>query len=352
VALVTSLAALGIGASTQPEVAEPATSPALTTAPAGRIVPVGEQAEGIIADPGTHLVAVGVRDPDGLALLDGRTGAVKVRIPLPGHLRHLDLAAPGRPVLVADEDSGNLITVSLPGGAILATVSVGRYPHPATVTGDGTFAVTGELGGTFAVTGEQGGPFAVASELGGPFAVAGELGGAFVLVRDGRVVHRCTGATQPGGIAAVGDRVGVVDVRDRTLSLHDAHRETRIGRLAAGDGPTHLIADKRGHLLVVDTGGDRILTFEITPRLRQIGSTPLPGTPYGVAYDGARDRLWVTLTARNQVAGLDLTIGTPTVVATIPTVRQPNTVAVDPATGRIFVASRADGSVQLVDPPA
>jgi DNA-binding beta-propeller fold protein YncE len=320
VALVTTLGVLGIGACAQPRAAEPARSPALSTAPAGRVVPAGEQAEGIIADPATHLVAVGVRDPDGLALLDGRTGAVKARVALPGHLRHLDLAAPGGPVLVADEDSGNLITVGLPGGAVLATVSIGRYPHAATVTSDGTYAV------------------------------ADELGGAFVLVRDGRVVHRFTDVTQPGGVAAVGDRVGVVDVRDRTLTLYDTHREVRAGRLPAGDGPTHLIADRRGHLLVVDTGGDRILTFETSPRLRRIRSTPLPGTPYGVAYDATRDRLWVTLTARNQVTGLDLSGGAPRVVATIPTVRQPNTVAVDPATGRIFVASRADGGVQLVDP--
>jgi len=34
------------------------------------------------------------------------------------------------------------------------------------------------------------------------------------------------------------------------------------------------------------------------------------------------------------------------------TVRQPNTVAVDPATGRVFVASRTDGTLQLLDPPA
>jgi len=37
-------------------------------------------------------------------------------------------------------------------------------------------------------------------------------------------------------------------------------------------------------------------------------------------------------------------------VATFPAVRQPNTVAVDSATGRVFVASRTDGTVQLIDP--
>jgi DNA-binding beta-propeller fold protein YncE len=100
----------------------------------------------------------------------------------------------------------------------------------------------------------------------------------------------------------------------------------------------------------VDTGGNRILVFEISPRLKRIGTTPLAGTPYGVAYDERRDRLWVTLTGVNQVVGMDLATGTPAVVTTIATVRQPNTVAADSATGRVFVASRSDGTVQLVDP--
>ncbi|MEV6851925.1 hypothetical protein [Actinoplanes sp. NPDC051411] len=310
-----------LGGCGSPKAAEPAKAPAVSVPPAGRVITVGAQAEGIVADPVTHLVAVGVRDPDRLLLLDGRTGMQSGQVALPGHLRHLDLAAPGGPVLVPDEDSGSLVSVGLPGGAVLSTVPVGRYPHAAIRTMDGTIAV------------------------------ADELGGAFVLIRDGQVVHRFTDVTQPGGVAAVGDQVGVVDVKDRTLALYDTRVPKRISVVDAGDGPTHMVADRRGHLQVVDTRGNRLLTFEVVPRLREIGSVPLDGTPYGVAYDDVRDRLWVTLTARNQIVGLDLGGPKPVVVGTLPTVRQPNTVAVDSATGRIFVAGRTDGTVQLIDPP-
>jgi DNA-binding beta-propeller fold protein YncE len=316
-AVVVVLAACG-----SPKAAEPATAPAVAVSPAGQIIKVGEQAEGIVADPETHLVAVGVRDPDGLALLDGSTGRLAGRVALPGHLRHLELAGPGGPVLVPDEDSGNLISVRLPGGAILSTLPVGKYPHAVTRTDDGTLAV------------------------------ADELGGAFVLVRDGRVIKRFTDVTQPGGVAAVGALVGVIDVRERTLSLYDTWERKRIDRIEAGHGPTHMVADSHGHFQVVDTSGNRLLTYQLRPRLRRIGATALPGTPYGVAYDSARDRLWVTLTARNQVVAVDLGGREPVVTATIPTVRQPNTVAVDSATGRVFVASRTDGTVQMIDPAA
>lgn len=43
--------------------AEPGTAPATGVAPSGRVIPVGEGAEGAVADPVTHRVAVGVRNP-------------------------------------------------------------------------------------------------------------------------------------------------------------------------------------------------------------------------------------------------------------------------------------------------
>jgi DNA-binding beta-propeller fold protein YncE len=317
---VLGCAVLVLSGCSEPRAAEPATAPPTTVAPAGRVGPIGDQPEGIVADPVTHLVAVGVRNPNGLALLDGRTGQVRTRVPLPGHLRHLQLAKPGGPVLVPNEDADALLTVALPAGTVQDRIPVGEYPHDAAATSDGTIAVTDEFGG------------------------------ALRLVRNGRTVHRFTDPTQPGGLAAVDQLVGMVDVRDNALSLYDTTRRARVGRVPAGDGPTHVVADRRGRLLVADTRGDQLLTFT-TPDLRRVEKTTLPGTPYGLAYDPARDRLWVTLTARNQLVGFTLGDGPPREFARLPTVRQPNTVAVDPGTGRVYVTSRTDGTLQLIDPP-
>jgi len=88
----------------------------------------------------------------------------------------------------------------------------------------------------------------------------------------------------------------------------------------------------------------------VTPQFRKIVRIGLAGTPYGVADDPVRDRLWVTLTARNEVVGLNLGADPPAVVARLPTVRQPNTVAVDAATGRLFVTGTDDGVLELIDP--
>jgi hypothetical protein len=57
----------------------------------------------------------------------------------------------------------------------------------------------------------------------------------------------------------------------------------------------------------------------------------------------------VTLTERNEVAELEAG-DEPRRLRSFPTVRQPNSVAVDPESGRVFVASRSDGTLQLIDP--
>lgn len=281
---------------------------------------MGAVPEGIVADPQTHIVAVGVRDPFALALLDSTSGTVLLKVPLPGEVRHLQLAAPGGPVLVPDEGANRLLRVALPGGEITSQVMTGVVPHDATATADGTVFV------------------------------ANELGGSVVAVRGDQIVQTFTDVTQPAGLAAAGNLVGLVDVRENTLTVYDAARLERVAELPAGAGPTHVVADKRGHLAVIDTRGGAVLLYELQPTPRQIGQVELPGTPYGVAYDPVRDRLWVTLTALNEVIGLNLSADQPVLAVPLSTVRQPNTIAVDSSTGRLFITGTADGVLQIIDP--
>jgi DNA-binding beta-propeller fold protein YncE len=302
-----------------PPAAEPASAPALERRPAGRVVPVGNRPEGVVADPATGLVAVGLREPDELALVDGASGEVRHRVPLPGAPRHLGLAAPGGPVLVPTEPGNALTRVTLPDGE-RDSVAVGAFPHDAAVAGGRIFAAD-ERGGTVSVV-------------------------------EGESVRRIPVARQPGGVAAVdgGRKVAVVSVRERVLELYDADTLERVGRAPAGAGPTHVVAAEGGLAYVVDTAGDGLLVFETRGKLRILRRYPLLGSPYGIAADLRNGRLWVTLTERNQLVEL-ATSARPHRLATYPTVRQPNTVAVDPARGRVFVTGKVDGVLQLLDPP-
>lgn len=311
-----------------PPAAETAPSPEQTGTPAGRVVPIGPIAEGVVADPQTGLVAVGLRDPFRLALVDGASGEIRREVPLPGHLRHLQLQAPGGPVLVPAESANALLRVALPSGEVISRVGVGAFPHDATATPGGRIAVANEFGGTVSV------------------------------VEGGRVVHTFGNAAQPGGVDAVGERVGMVDVREMSLTVYDIPNRQRVTELPAGEGTTHVVADPQGRFLVADTEGDAITIFGLDPQPRMLDRFPLPGSPYGISYDDTRDRLWVTLTAFNEVVGIDFPADLPVdaagsrprVAVRLPAIRQPNTVAVNPATGRVFVASPTEGALQLIDP--
>jgi DNA-binding beta-propeller fold protein YncE len=304
--------------------AEPAEAPPTDRAPAGQVIPLGPGPEGLVADPVTGIVAAAVRDPARLVLLDGRGGGFRAEVALPGPLRHLQLAAPGGPVLVPVEAADQLVRVGLPDGRIIGTAATGDFPHDATQAANGQVFVADEFGGS-------------------------------VTVLDGeRLVRRFEEPVQPGGIAAAGNLVGMIDVSRSTLTVYDAGGGTggtRVAEVPAGAGPTHLVADRRGRLVVTDTRGDAVLVFELTPAPALRTVLPLPGQPYGIAYDPAGDRAWITLTGRNELVGLDLGAGPPREVVRLPTVRQPNTVAVDSSTARVFVASQTEGTLALVDPP-
>lgn len=121
--------------------------------------------------------------------------------------------------------------------------------------------------------------------------------------------------------------------------------------LRAGDGATNAVTDQYGRVLVVDTTGGELLALSADPfLLRQ--RYPVPGAPYGIAYDPATHLVWITLTATNQVVGYDVKGGEPKQRYEFDTVAQPNSVAVDSADGAVLVSSATGAGVQRIVPGA
>ena len=323
---VLSIAATGCGGDAEqrttavppypPRAAEPGRAPVPEKEPAGRVVEVGDRPEGVVFDARSGLVAVGISEPPQLVLLD-REGAVRRRVPLTGAPRHLQLAAPGGPVLVPSEPADALVEVFLPDGRTRVT-PVGDQPHDATAIGSRRF-------------------------------IADEFSSTLSVVENGRRVDGAIVDAQPGGVVAAGGQVAIVSVLAYTVELFDGRTLKRSGSRNAGLGPTHAVADGELRLYITDTRGDAVIVYETVPRLKWVGRINLPGSPYGIAVDERRARVWVTLTGRNEIVELTAE-DQPRRLRSLPTVRQPNTVAVDPATGRLFVSSRTDGTLQLVDP--
>lgn len=310
----------GGGVESFPPAAEPASSPAPETEPAGNVIEPGfGDLEGIVADPDTGLVAAGSRNPDGIVIVSGAdTQRANSRlVQTPESPRHMQLAAAGGPVIFGAERSNDLVEVPLPRGEI-STVGVGEFPHDATEAPNGRTFVANERGNTISV------------------------------ISDGEVVETLEAPVQPGGIAVAGDLVGVVAVAERVLRVYDSETLEVVGQVDIGIGATHVVADDE-RFYVADTEGDAILVIEVDPEPQIVDRANVPGKPYGIAIDNRNDRLWVTQTALNQVVELELTDRAPKELRSFPTIQQANTVAVDPVRNLVYLAGRANGDLQAID---
>lgn len=327
VALASGAVAVGCGSDEDGDgagfapAAEPASSPVPTTEPAGMVIEPGfGDLEGIIADPRTGLVVAGSRNPDGVVIIEDANGKnPKSRLVMtPESPRHMQLAAPGGPVIFGAERSNDLVEVTLPKGEV-STVDVGEFPHDATRAPNGKTFVANEMGDTISV------------------------------IEDGEVIETLPAPIQPGGIAVSDGLVGVVAVAERVLRVYDSDTLEAVGQVDIGVGATHVVAGDDGRFYVTDTEGDAVLVIRADPDPQIVDRVNVPGKPYGIAIDNRNDRLWVTQTALNRVVELEITELAPKRLRAFPTIQQPNTVAVDPNRRFVYVASRETGNLQAID---
>ena len=293
---------------------EPASAPPGGPAAAGTVVPLGAPATEVVFDPRTKTVAVALDDPPRLLLttLDG--AAPPRQVPLPGPAADLVLATDGGPLLVPITSPGSLIRVPLTGGTPSRTDLAGSAHGTAVV--------------------------------GGITVVA--LGDRLVVPGDDRLISGFTDATRlvPADNRA---KVWVLDRGRSAVTVVDLATGKTSAALRAGNGAAGAVADRFGRLWVTDTRDGELLAFAGDPPvLRQ--RFPLPGAPYGLAYDGRRDLVWVTLTGHDEVVGLGVTGGEPVIVHRLPTVHQPDAVTVDPVSGRVLVVSASGAGLQVIDP--
>jgi DNA-binding beta-propeller fold protein YncE len=270
--------------------------------------------EGLAFDPRSRLLFAGLREPARLAASDPARGETVRVTALPAPPRHLGLAGGGE-LLVPAEDADTLVLTSARGKR-LAAVPVGQHPHDAAAAGGAIF-------------------------------VTDEFGDSVSVVRGDRPVATLDAPRQPGGVAVAGGYAAVVAVRERVLAVYDARTLERIGETNAGEGPTHVIS-LGDSVVVSDTDGGALLRYRLGPRPALIGRTEVGGAPYGLAFDPRRRLVWVTLTASNRIEVLRVSGDRLVRLGGYPTVRQPNSVAVDPRLGTAFVAGRTANELERI----
>lgn len=298
-----------------PVAATPARSPAQHAEPAGRVLPLAGEVTAMTVDDRTRTLAVAVAEPAGLLLYDlTDLAATPRRVALPAPVEDLTLAGQGGPLLAAAKSK--LVRITLPGGE-LELADVDGRPVSAAQLAEHTLVAMRDRKAVAVVDGDQ---------------------VRKVIAEDMFSADR---------VRSTGDGAVVLDrLRNAVLEL-DVPSGTVSHAIRAGDGSTNAVTDRFGRVLVADTRGGALLAFSLDPLLlRQ--RYPVPGAPYGLAYDPSSDVLWVTLTKTNEVVGLHVAGGEPRELHRFPTVTQPNTVAVDPTGGRVIVASANGGGIQVM----
>ncbi|MCG8920448.1 hypothetical protein L6E12_32240 [Actinokineospora sp. PR83] len=305
--------------SSNPVAATAARSPAQTKVPAGTVLPLAAPVTAVATDERTRTLAVAVSTPPSVQLYDlDKLGAAPRSVALPGPATALAVAAPGGPVLASTGEQNAVVRVDL--ASATAT--------PTTVDGD-PVAATGYRSDTLVAV----------------------RGGKGVAVLRGDQVQRVIsgGLLSADQVYGVGDRAVVLDRLRNAVFQLDVTQGTVGEGLRAGQGATNGVVDRFDRVLVADTRGGALLAFSVDPLLMR-QRFPVPGSPYGIAYDRERDLVWVTLTETNEVVGFAVAGEEPVERHRFPTVVQPDSVAVDPVSGRVVVASGTGGGVQVVQP--
>lgn len=302
------------------EAATAAVSPAVSTQPAGAVIPVG--------------------NPVAVAVFDGATDTVAMLTPDGRRLLILPATAPGTPL-----PAGALRDVSLPGG--VASLGAPRDGTVAVPAGRSVVRVNLATGET-ATTPVDGDVQSVALLGDGRMAVGTADGVVHEVDVNGTESHRADGLVSVDALGVTGDRLAALDRRQTSVTEVDLADGNLGLALRAGEGATNLTTDGFGRIVVTDTTGGELLSFTTDP-LMMHQRFPVPNSPFGVAVDEKTGLVWVTVTGTNEVVGFDLSTGIPVEKHRYPTVRQPNSVAVDSDTGVVFVASATGDGVQRID---
>lgn len=284
------------------------------TSPAGEVAPVGVAVRALVFDAATRTLVALAEPGDAVLLLPaGDVGA-----PWAPEVAQVEL--PAAATALAAGSAGTVLLAV--GDQALRLDIAARQLEPV--------PLAGAAGDVLSV-----------AELPGGAVVAGTATGA-VVSSDGSVT--ASGMVEVDALAATADGVAALDQQQSLITEVAADGGFGLS-LRAGNGASNLATDRHGRVLVAGTNDGELLVYSLDPlMLRQ--RFPVPDSPFGVAYDEVRERAWVTQTGRNEAAAYDLGSGMPSEVARVPTVRQPNSVAVDNEGGFVYIASAAGEGIQ------
>ncbi|MGE2713761.1 YncE family protein [Mycolicibacterium litorale] len=299
--------------------ASAASSPPVTQAPDGTVLPMGADAAAALFDPAARALVVLGPGPEGQSALTVFDAARPrtVLTPTPAT------------AMVGDGDGG--LYLATRGGYLRADVAAGTVDR---------VDVEGEADTDFTAIARRGDGRLVLGTADGAVLTLGSANGPDIAV-DARLEI----FARVDALVTQGDTTVVLDRGQTSVTAVDASGTKAAQALRAGEGATTMAADSQGRVLVADTRGDSLLVFGTDPLIMR-QRYPVPDAPYGLA--GSSGLAWVSQTATNTVIGYDLSTGIPVEKVRHRTVQQPNLLSYDEASGTLYVVSGTGAGVQVI----
>jgi hypothetical protein len=299
------------------ESARAAVSPPPVTAPAGQVLAFSGPAQSAIFDAAQASLVVFTPGPNPqvpATLTIFGSGAASRTVVLPGGATAI--AGDGHGVAYAST-RGGFVTVDLAAGTVKPTLIDGQTATDFT---------------------------AIARRADGRLVLGSADGVVYTLAADSTVSATSEIFARVDGIVTQGDTAVVLDRGQTSVTALNSQGSPQQA-LRAGLGATTITADPAGRVLVADTRGGQLLVFGADPLIER-QAYPVPDSPYGLA--GSTTLVWVSQTATNTVIGYDLATGIPVEKVRYPTVRQPNSLALDQDSGTLYVVSGSGDGVQII----
>ncbi|MBB1022511.1 hypothetical protein G6030_14650 [Dietzia sp. E1] len=294
--------------------AAPAESPQVSDPTGGETIPVPGSVRALVATG--DRVAAQVENPPSLELgrVDGTSWSAEDSVPLPAGAGTASAAHDGT-VLVPHGDGVVLVS---PDGGVRELAGLGPV-SAAALTLDGRL-----------LTGTPDGEIVVRDA-------------------DGAEQHRIDGLTSVDEISVSGDgSVTALSRPDTVIASIDLEADHAGPLLRAGKGAGLLDELGEGSVIASDTVGGTLLVYSTSPvRLHQ--QFPVAPAPWAVAEDPTRQVVWVASTGTNTIQAYDLGDGVGILRADIPTVRQPDSLAVTES-GTVVVGSADGAGLHLLRP--
>ncbi|MBE7161182.1 MAG: hypothetical protein INR72_08040 [Williamsia herbipolensis] len=314
------------GGSSRPDVATtvpqtPLAAPPVTQAPSGTVVSAPASSSIVLDATGRRLAVLGAdrTSVSVYSIADARRPVALRTISLP---TAVDVLGADRDGVLVGAAADRLVVVDLASGAVTARSVPVSQPLSLARLSDGRVLVGSATGEVTVV--DPANAAAPVTRIGG-------------LVRvDALAVHPRQGRDdQVLALDRAQSSVTTVDIPDASLGV----------ALRAGDGATNMAVDHYGRFLVTDTRSGDVVAFYGDPIVMRI-RYPVPGGPYAVGYDDARNLTWVATTGDNGLVGFDLASGIPVERQRLTTVRQADAMAVDSGSGVVYLVSALGDGLQ------